>query len=110
MRIFKILATLTFVLSLSSPSFSQSAAAGGASGSAGAAGASAASAGAAGAAEEDESSLPQATTNTISIDTTSKLASILDLRSILILIKFPPNTYPPDCQWICLFYFTELIV
>ena len=32
MRIFKILATLTFILSLSSPSFSQAAAAGGASG------------------------------------------------------------------------------
>ena len=37
MRIFKILATITFILSLSSPSFSQSAAAGGASGGAGAA-------------------------------------------------------------------------
>ena len=50
MRIFKILATLAFVLSLSAPSFAQSSAAGGASGSAGAAGATAAASGGAGAA------------------------------------------------------------
>ena len=47
MRIFKILATLAFVLSLSVPSFAQSSATGGASGSAGAAGSAAAASGAA---------------------------------------------------------------
>jgi hypothetical protein len=74
------------------------AAAFGASGLAGAAGAAGAfgAAGAAGAAEEDDddesaSSLPQATTRTISIEATSNPASIPDLRSIFILINFPPT-------------------
>ena len=47
MRIFKILATITFVLSLSVPTFAQSSASAGASGSAGAAGSTAAASGAA---------------------------------------------------------------
>ena len=45
MRIFKILATITFVLSLSVPTFAQSSASAGASGSAGAAGSTAAASG-----------------------------------------------------------------
>ena len=47
MRIFKILATITFVLSLSAPSFAQTSSAASASGSAGAAGSTAAASGAA---------------------------------------------------------------
>ena len=67
-------------------------------------------AGAAGAADDEDddevsaSSPPQATTRTISIEATSNPASIPDLRSIFILIKFSSNTYPPEIQWTCLFF------
>ena len=48
MRIFKIISTIVFVMSLAAPSFAQSSSAGASSGSAGAAGSSAAASGAAG--------------------------------------------------------------
>ena len=70
-------------------------------------------AGAAGAADDEddddesaESSPPQATTSTISIETTSSPASIPDLRSILILINFPPTLIHQKSSGF-VYFFTE---
>ena len=73
-------------------------------GAAGACGA----AGAADEADEDESESPppQATTSTISIETTSSPASIPDLRSILILINFPPTLIHQKSSGF-VYFFTE---
>jgi hypothetical protein len=80
-------------------------------GAAGAFGAAGAAAGA-GAADEDEdeddevsaSSPPQATTSTINIEATSNPASIPDLRSIFILINFPPTLIHQNSSGLVYFY------